>query len=324
MAGLREVAGSSVVEVIVNVGRDLAALDVDHERIDRALLAVRAAGVRVPGVVSIAGATLVLESMQLTGSFKVRGAIALLSARIDEARARGVVAASAGNHGAGVAFAARHLGVRATVVVPRSSPSAKRARIEADGAELVVVDSDRYDDAQARAIALAGERDAIFASPYDDVDVVAGNGGTLARDVESIASRVRRIVAPLGGGGLVSGLAAGFSRALEVWGVQSEACPAFARSLQRGSAIEAMSASAPTLAEGLEGGVSQRGFERARHAISGAIVVDEASIARAMAWARRELGVIVEGSSAVALVPLLAGHEVADGAAILVTGRNVD
>ena len=323
MARVGEV--SSTFEVIVNPGRDRAALDVDRARVDRALDAIRAAGVRKPGFLEIGSSTLVLESMQITGSFKVRGAVAAISARIDEARAKGVVAASAGNHGAGVAWASRALGVRATVVVPETSPEVKRARI-AEHAELVVR-GDGYDAAERAAIDLAKERDAIFLSPYDDPDVAAGNGGTLARDIDEHTERVfraRRVIAPLGGGGLVSGLAAGFELPREVWGVQSAACPAVARSLQRGEAIESMHARERTVAEGLEGGVSRSGFDRVRHALSGVVVVDEASIVRAMQWARRDLGLIVEGSSAVALVPLLAGHELASAAVIVLTGRNVD
>jgi threonine dehydratase len=316
---------SSSIDLIVNPGRDLSALDVDRSRVDRALAAVRAAGIRRPGLVEMGSSALVLESTQITGSFKVRGAIAGISARIDEARSRGVVAASAGNHGAGVAWASRALGVHATVVVPKLTPEVKRARI-AESAELVV-EGDGYDDAERAAMDLARSRGALFLSPYDDLDVAAGNGGTLARDIDDRTEHVfrgRRVLAPLGGGGLVSGLAAGFEMPREIWGVQSAACPAIARSLQKGEAIESMHASEPTVAEGLEGGVSQSGFDRVRRALSGVVVVDEPSIARAMQWAKRELGLIVEGSAAVALVPLLSGHELASSAVIVLTGRNVD
>lgn len=313
------------VELQVNPGRDPGPFDVDAARVDRACAAVRAAKLRTPAVMSIGTTTLVIESMQLTGSFKVRGAVAAISARIDEARARGVVAASAGNHGAGVAWAARALGVRATVVVPRTAPAVKRARIAAS-AELIL-EGDGYDEAERAAIALATERGALFLSPYDDLDVVAGNGGTLARDLEEAserASRAARILCPLGGGGLASGLVAGSSRPREVWGVQSAACPAIARSLQRGAAIESMVADGPTLAEGLEGGVTVAAFARVRRAIAGVAVVDEASIAQAMAWAHDELGLLLEGSAAVALVPLVEAHALADRAVIVLTGRNVD
>lgn len=313
-----------MLETIVNPGRDLSALDVDASRVDRALAAVRAVGVRRPGFVEIGSTTLVFESMQITGSFKVRGAIAGISAHIDEARSKGVIAASAGNHGAGVAWASRALGVHATVVVPKTSPEVKRARI-AESAELIV-EGDGYDAAETAAIDLARARGALFLSPYDDVDVAAGNGGTLARDIDEKTERTfhgRRVLCPLGGGGLASGLAAGFANPREIWGVQSTACPAIARSLQRGAAIEAMHATGPTVAEGLEGGVSKSGFDRVRRALSGVLVVDEDAIVRAMRWARSELGVILEGSSAAALVPLLSGHEIAQAAVIVITGRNV-
>jgi threonine dehydratase len=331
VAGRGEVSAaseSSKIEAIENPARDLSRLDVDDERIDRAVRACKRAGLRAPPQVEVCGATLVLESMQVTGSFKVRGAVAAISAQLEDARARGVVAASAGNHGAGVAWAARAFGVRATIVVPETAPAIKRRRIAELGAELVVAQSDHYDDAEKLALELAHSRGARFFSPYDDPDVVAGNGGSLGREIlAGLAPRKLDggvVLAPVGGGGLASGLAAAFGSTWNVWGAQSAACPGMARSIERGRALEAMHADGETLAEGLEGGVSVGGFERARRALAGVLVVEERALAEAMRWAREELGLLVEGSSAVALAPLLAGHAQAKGAVIVVTGRNVD
>lgn len=310
--------------VVENASRDLGKLDLDAARIDRAMSAVRQAGLRTPPLASIEGATLVLESMQVTGSFKVRGAVAVIAANLEDARSRGVVAVSAGNHGAGVAWAARALGVRATVVVPRTAPTIKRRRISDLGAELIVEESDHYDDAERVAIDLARSRGARFVSPYDDPDVAAGNGGTLARDALSQHAMPSVVIAPVGGGGLASGLAVGFGEATRVFGAQSAACPAMARSLEGGAAIETMHANGPTLAEGLEGGVSVGGFERARRALAGVLVIEERAIAEAMAWAREELGLVIEGSSAVALAPVIARHPIAKDAVVILTGRNVD
>ncbi len=312
------------IVAVENLSRDLAALDVDRARLDAAEQAVRAARLRTPPLLEVEGATLVLESTQLSGSFKVRGAVAAISAHLDDARARGVVAVSAGNHGAGVSWAARSYGVRATVVVPRTAPMIKRRRIQDLGAELRVAQTDHYDDAEQEALDLARRSGARFVSPYDDPDVAAGNGGTLAREVMAMRSVPRTVLSPVGGGGLVSGLAAAFGPDCAVWGVQSAACPAMARSLEHGAAIEVMHAEGPTLAEGLEGGVSRTGFDRARRALAGVLVVDERDLAAAMAWAREELGLVIEGSSAVVLVPLLAGHPLAQGATLVITGRNVD
>jgi hypothetical protein len=148
---------------------------------------------------------LALEALQVTGSFKVRGALVALEAN----RGRGhVVAASAGNHGAAVSYAGSVLGVPATVCVPRTAPRAKRDRIAQYGAELVVAASDNYDDAEALAKELAVSRGAAFVSPYDDVDVVLGNGVSLGFEiVRALAGLPERLLVPFGGGGLATGLA---------------------------------------------------------------------------------------------------------------------
>lgn len=288
---------------------------------------------------------LALECLQTTGSFKVRGALVALDA-IRRQRGAGarVVAASAGNHGAGVAYAARVLGLGATVVVPAGVPRAKQSRILAFGATVVLAESDSYDDAESRAMHIAAETGATFVSPYDDPDVVAGNGGSLGFEIVRAMGKVPDLVfAPLGGGGLATGLAHAFAVESEdarverrVWGVQSEASPAMALSLQRGDAVERLAPRGPTLAEGLEGGISKRGFEKAREAVAGVIVVSEAEVASAMRYAGREMGLVLEGSAAVALAPVLHGLPEgvprtgrasrapgADLVAVL-TGRNVD
>jgi threonine dehydratase len=257
---------------------------------------------------------LALESLQVTGSFKVRGALTALAAARERLgdRAR-VVAASAGNHGAGVAYAARALGLVSTIVMPRDAPEAKRARVLAYGAELVLSSSPHYDDAEAEGQALAARTGALFVSPYDDELVAAGNGGSLAFDIARTLGRAPELVlCPFGGGGLASGLSWAFD-SLEsvgprrVWGVQSEASPAMALSLVKGAAVTRLEGDTETLAEGLEGGISTGGFARARRAVAGIIVVTEAEIASSMAFALRELGLVLEGSAATSLVPLLGG-----------------
>ena len=281
-----------------------------------------------------------LESLQVTGSFKARGAlVALAEARRAHGSEVKVVAASAGNHAAGVAYAARVLGVRATVVMPKGAPEAKRARVLAEGAEIVQVDSPHYDDAEAHALRLASESGRVFVSPYDDPFVAAGNGGSLGFEITSALGKAPDVVlCPFGGGGLASGLGWSFRSAHasapwglpEIWGVQSEASPAMALSLTRGSAVTRLEAGGETLAEGLEGGISRSGFERARAEVTGVLVVTEVEIAHAMAYAWRELGLVVEGSAAAALAPALVGLPAWEGAeegldvVVVLTGRNVD
>jgi threonine dehydratase len=274
---------------------------------------------------------LALEALQVTGSFKVRGALVGLDANRDRGH---VVAASAGNHGAAVAYAGGVLGVSVTVCVPRSAPAAKRSKIERYGAELIVAASDHYDDAEALAKEIAVTQGAAFLSPYNDIDVVLGNGVSLGFEMVRVLGGVpERILAPFGGGGLATGLS--WAMQLEsddpldrsVWGVQSEASCAMAMSLASGEAVERLATGGTTLAEGLEGGISADGFARARAAVAGVVVVTEAQIAEAMGHAHRDLGLVLEGSAATALAPVLNGlPEGTRGGDVLVvlTGRNVD
>jgi threonine dehydratase len=177
-------------------------------------------------------------------------------------------------------------------------------------------------------------------SPYDDLDVLAGNGGSLGFEIARALGKVPALVlAPFGGGGLATGLSWAFSHEsrggqTRVWGVQSEASPAMALSLERGEAVVRLALEAPTLAEGLEGGISAAAYARAAEAIEGILVVSEEDIARAMVYAYRQMGLVLEGSAAAALAPLLQGlpapvlPQAEDAAAIdvvaVLTGRNVD
>jgi threonine dehydratase len=265
----------------------------------------------------------------VTGSFKVRGALLALS-RVAATGAKSVVAASAGNHGAGVAYAANVLDMNATIVVPRTAPEAKRTRIASAGAKLVVADVDGYDAAEREGMALAERTGVPFVSPYDDVAVVAGNGGSLGAEIESALGHApAMVIAPFGGGGLATGLACALPHS-RVWGAQSEASPAFAMSLDKDDAVVTLDA-ADTLADGLEGGISRTAFERARAVVAGVAVVSEENIGAAMAAAWRSLGVTIEGSAAAALAPLLDDlppemrpqSRDADLVVVL-TGRNVD
>ena len=273
---------------------------------------------------------LALENLQTTGSFKVRGALCALDALRRRGAAR-VVAASAGNHGAGIAHAARVLGMRATVFVPAGAPASKTSRIEGEGAVIVRVPGG-YDAAEAAARAAAERESLPFVSPYDDDHVLAGNGASLGFELIRGLDRVPdAVVVPIGGGGLAAGLALALARhegvgaPRRVWTVQSEACAAFALSLARGEALETLEASARTLADGLEGGISARAFARAACSVAGVSVVSEAAIGRAMQLVRTRLEMQIEGSSATVVALAMEGLPSAlrGGDAVLVlTGRN--
>jgi threonine dehydratase len=285
-----------------------------------------------------------IESLQQTGSFKVRGALVAIDACIQRAGSAAglhVVAASAGNHGAAMAYAAAVLGVRATIFVPKGAPAAKCERIASLGADLRYGPTPHYDDAEAVAIAMAEAERLPFISPFNDLNVIAGNGGSLGYELARVLGHVpEHVLLPFGGGGLATGVAWALADAAgetpgqvpRVWGVQSDVSPVMADALERGEAIERFIPKGPSLADGLSGGIPADAFARARSAIGGVMVVSEHATAQAMHYIYRDLGLLVEGSSAVALAPLLLSRERVASAlcvrggdlVVLLTGRNVD
>ncbi len=285
----------------------------------------------VPAPVLGGRAWIKLETDQRTGSFKFRGAVAKLASLTPAERRRGVVTASAGNHGLGVAEAASRLGIGARVYVPKNTPLVKRDGISGRGAHVVITEANGYDETEAEARDAAEELGAVFVSPFDDPWVAAGNGATIGGEILEQLEKVDAIVAPVGGGGLVAGLAAARDKAgrdgAKLIGVQSEACPAMKRSIEKGEAIAQMEADGETLAEGLEGGVSETSFALVRDAIERIDTVSEMAIADAMCFAEEELGVTLEGSAATVVAwarEHLGGFAGTDAVVLVLTGRNVD
>ncbi len=263
-----------------------------------------------------------LESLQATGSFKLRGAALKLSRMEPAARARGVVASSAGNHGQGVGLAAAQLGFAATVVVPEHCPAVKRDAIAGYGVEVVVTGAG-YDEAEAYAIQLARERTVPFVSPYDDDEVIAGNGGWLGREIAEQHASVSRVVAPVGGGGLIAGLLQALP-AVQVVGVQPRVNCAMHDSLVQGRALTDYRGG-ETLCDGLEGATSQRTFEIARAHRLEIALVEEEEILEAIGFAYRALGQVVEPSAAVGIAAARTGRVPTDEeTVIVVSGGNID
>ncbi len=295
-----------------------------QKQIDAALAAVRRHFEPSP-LETVDGALCKLESELPTASFKVRGALAALAA----ARASGVtrvVAASAGNHGSGVGFAAAAEGVAATIVVPRDCPGVKLEKMRKN-AEVIVADVAGYDAAEVQARALAASLGVPFVSPFDDPLVMAGNGGTIGREVLAQCPEVGSVVVPIGGGGLLSGLLVALERAarpVQVVAVQSQACPSFVASLRDGRVYETWEGE-PTLAEGLEGGTGATGVALARERGVIAHAVPESAIGAAMSrvWAadRRP----IEGSAAVILAARDLGllADLPEPVVLVITGGNV-
>ena len=266
-----------------------------------------------------------LEGMQRTGSFKLRGGYNAVAALTPAERARGVVTASAGNHGQGVALGARLLGARAVVFVPRSAPEVKQRRIVRHGAELRPV-AGSYDDAHAAAAAFAAEMGAVFVSPVSDPAVTAGQG-TVGLEIFEDLPGVRTIVAPVGGGGLIGGIgtvARALGPGVRVVGVQTDQTAAMHASLAAGRLTSPPYG--PTLCEGLTGDVDDASVALARRVVDEVVLVSEDAVRRAIRWLYVEEGVLAEGSAAVAAAALLEGAipELEGPVAVVLTGSNID
>jgi threonine dehydratase len=269
-----------------------------------------------------------LENLQRTGSFKVRGAAARLAALALEGgdSPKRVIAASAGNHGLGVAFAAQAFGLQATVLVSAQAPEIKRAGIAALGAAVEVAGA-TYDEAEAEARRRAdADPGLVFVSAFDDDHVIAGNGGLLAREILAQLPDVQSIVVPVGGGGLAGGIGVEVvPRGIQILGVSPEANCAMRRSLDEGRAYTSY-AGAPTLAEGLEGAVSERTFAMARDYFPDIALVSELQIREAIVYAYRTLGIMCEASAAPAIAALLddAGPIRGRRTVVVVSGGNIE
>jgi threonine dehydratase len=270
-----------------------------------------------------------LENLQRTGSFKLRGAAARIAAlaleNAGKAKTR-VIAASAGNHGLGVAHAARAFDVEATVLVSSQTPEVKRVGIAALGANVEVAGA-TYDEAEAAARKRA-EQDPglVFVSAFDDDHVIAGNGGLLAREILAQLPDVQAIVVPVGGGGLAGGIGVEVvPRGIKVIGASPEANCAMRRSLDDGRAYTSYEGG-PTLAEGLEGAVSERTFAMARDYFPDVALCSEVQIREAIVYAYRTLGILCEASAAPALAVLLEDASLVRGrrTVVVVTGGNIE
>jgi len=265
------------------------------------------------------------ENLQGTGSFKLRGAMAKIAALGDETGG-GVVCGSAGNHAQAVAYAARSRGIPCEVFMPEGAPIAKADAVQALGAKLHL-EGRSVDEAVAAARARAAEAGMQFIHPFDDPDVISGQGGVgleLLRQVPDLA----RVVVPVGGGGLISGIAVAIRSVrpeVEIIGVQVEACAPFASSLEAGEPVEVESVR--TIADGIA--VKRPGeitLKLIDALVKEMVVVGEDQVAEAMVFLMERSKLVVEGAGAVGVAALLAGKlpGPVDGTTVIVlSGGNV-
>lgn len=250
------------------------------------------------------------ECLQVTGSFKVRGAATRLGRLTPEERERGVVACSSGNHGRAVAFVANELGMAATVYVPEWVDPVKLAGIRASGADAILAGS-TFDESEAVAIRDAESSGRPYVSAYDDPDVILGQATIGLEVLDQLGGPPAALLAPLSGGGLIGGIALAFHDRLGL-----EAPPCIAVSAENAAVMRAsIEAGRPidlpeeeTLASALAGGIgldNRHSFELIRDRIAGHVSVTEEEIAAAMRYAAKRLHLVVEGGGAVALAAVL-------------------
>ncbi len=247
------------------------------------------------------------ESLQPIGAFKIRGAYVAIASLTSDQRARGVITYSSGNHAQGVARAARLLGAHAVVVMPSDAPEIKRARVAADGAEIVVVGT-ASDERQRVAESLATERGLSIIPPFDDDRIIAGQGTIgleLAEDLADLAC----VLVPVGGGGLASGVATairGLRPAVRVIGVESELAADAQESLTRGEIVRwPAELVSRTIADGTRTqSLGHRTFAHLRAYLDRIVTVTEAEIAGAVRLAAEQCRLVVEPSGALSLAAM--------------------
>ena len=277
-------------------------------------------------VSEIVGASVLLkfENLQFTASFKERGALNRLLALTDAERASGVLAVSAGNHAQGVAYHARRLGVPATIVMPRFTPSVKVERTRAFGAE-VVLEGETFDEARTEGLRIAAQRGLTLVHPYDDPEVIAGQG-TIGLEMLADDAGLDAIVVPVGGGGMASGIATVARRlapAIELVGVQARRFPASYDAFTG----ESHPVGGGTIADGI---AVERPGERTmpilRQCLDRMLLVEETDVEDAILLLLEVEKTVVEGAGAVGLAALLRhrAHFAGRRVGIVLSGGNID
>lgn len=312
---------------------DLAgdALPVSIDDVKAAYARIADQVVHTPTLVSrtlsqMTGATVYLkfENLQFTAAYKERGALNTLLQLSDEAKAKGVIAASAGNHAQGLAYHASRLGVPSTIVMPTNTPTVKVVQTEGHGA-TVILHGDTFDAAYAHARVLEGERGYTFVHPFDDPRIIAG-AGTAALEMFADVPQIDTLVTPIGGGGLISGMATvakAHPHPVEVIGVEAELFPSMFNRINGTH----MPCAGDTLAEGIAvkepGGITARMVESL---VDDIVLVSERSLEEAVSLLLQIEKTVVEGAGAAGLAALLAHPERFAGktVGVVLCGGNID
>lgn len=277
---------------------------------------------------TIAGADVYLkpENLQRTGSFKIRGAYNKIKSLSAAERERGVIASSAGNHAQGVALAAQHAGTRATIVMPETAPLTKVLRTRSYGGQ-VVLDGDAYEAAYARALEICEAEGLTFIHPFDDPLVIAGQG-TIGLEIVSDLPEVDTIVVPIGGGGIISGIALAakaINPKVRIVGVEAAGAPAALKALEVGKLVTLERTQ--TIADGIRvAKIGDSTFRCIERYVDEIVLVDDEEIALAMVEMMETSKLVVEGAGAVTVAAILNGRVANAGRTIcaVLSGGNVD
>ena len=266
------------------------------------------------------------ENLQLTGSFKLRGAYYKISQLSEEQRAAGIIACSAGNHAQGVALAASRMGIHSVICMPDGAPISKVESTKALGAEVCLVKG-AYDDAYAHACRLQQETGSTFIHPFNDDEVIAGQG-TIGLEILDQLADVDAVICPIGGGGLISGVAYAIKTlnpGVQVYGVQAENAPSMARSVEAGEAVtlETVQTFADGIAVKHPGDVT---FEMVRKYVDAVVTVSEDEIAAAILALIEKQKLIAEGAGAVSVAAAMFHKLPIEGKKVvcIVSGGNID
>lgn len=282
--------------------------------------------VKAPGLNSNANIYLKPENLQVTGSFKVRGAGYMISQLTPEEKEKGVIACSAGNHAQGVALAATKYGIKSLICLPDGAPISKVEATKGYGAEVVMVPG-VYDDAYAKSIELRDKEGYTFVHPFDDENVIAGQG-TIGLEILDELPDVDAVIVPIGGGGLIAGVAMAIKKLrpeCKVYGVQAEGAPSMFRSIQE-NGIQSLD-DVSTIADGIA--VKKPGkqtFELVRQYVDDIVLVKEDEIASAILALIEQHKMIAEGAGAAAVAAAMFNKVPMEGKNIvcLVSGGNID
>lgn len=266
------------------------------------------------------------ENLQLTGSFKLRGAYYKISQLSEEEKKKGVIACSAGNHAQGVALGATHNGIKSLICLPAGAPISKVEATKGFGADVCLVPG-VYDDAYAKAMELKEAHDYTFVHPFDDEKVIAGQG-TIGLEILEQMPDVEAVVVPIGGGGLISGVAFAIKTLrpdVKVYGVQAAGAPSMERSIHEGAPVRLESVS--TIADGIA--VKQPGvntYEMCKQYVDEIVTVNDDETAAAILALMERQKLVAEGAGAVAVAAVMFGKLPLKGEKVVavVSGGNID